>query len=99
MINQTQLHLFSKLSGTAQQRGPLGETQRACEVECRMREAVWDLIRAACGGCSCDDDKEVEEDAKRGDPEDDRCDSGVDLPKVLGGGATKEQQRGLQYQR
>ena len=57
------------------------------------------LIGATRGGCPCNDNEEVEEDSKGGESDDDRCDGGVNLPKVPGEGTAKEEQRSLQHQR
>ena len=53
------------------------------------------LIRTAHGSCPSNDDEQVEEDAERGNTKDDRHDSCVDLPKVVGEGTAEEQERSL----
>ena len=61
--------------------------------------ATGSMIWTADGGRACDDGKNIEEDAKRGHPDDNGCDGGVDLPKIAGEGAGKKQERSLQHQR
>ena len=56
------------------------------------------LIRAAVGGCSRDDNDDVEDDTKRGHSKDDRRGGDINLPQITRERTAEEQQGGLQHQ-
>ena len=61
--------------------------------ETGSRGLIWTTLQ----GSSNQKDENVEEEAKRGDTEDNRCDCDTDLPKVTRECTTEKQQRDLQH--
>ena len=57
------------------------------------------LIGAGLGSCTGDDDEKVEDDTKRSDSKDDRCDGSINLPQIARERTSEEQQTDLKHQR
>jgi len=60
----------------------------------RPRGLIW----AARRGCPRDNEENVEYHPERSGTDDNACDGHVNIPKVAGQGATKQQERNLQHQ-